>query len=150
MNSAIMAVAKLYLVVLLYKNEACEAVEDLLPAQNAVASLTDDAVCKDAECNLMAESEVDVGLDVLQKKMVNKKRHVTMKEKLEDVQTGLTSGTVTPACVVGTGSVFMPSPGSGKCYCGATLADPTGGDVMGYCTPDPIDEGLNNGACKRG
>lgn len=56
----------------------------------------------------------------------------------------------TPACVVGTGSVFMPSPGSGKCYCGATTADPAGGDVMGYCTPDPYDEGLTNQPCARG
>merc|ERR1712087_880663 len=44
-----------------------------------------------------------------------------------------------PVCQVSTDSVVMPSAGSGKCYCG--------GDVMGYCNPDPLDQGLDNKDC---
>jgi hypothetical protein len=36
----------------------------------------------------------------------------------------------TPTCVVGTGTVVMPSVGSGKCYCP--------GDYFGYCDPNLV------------
>jgi len=51
---------------------------------------------------------------------------------------------VTPMCQVNTGSVMMPSGGSGKCYC--DIANDA--DIMGYCSPDPLDEGYENTDCR--
>jgi len=44
----------------------------------------------------------------------------------------------------------MPSPVRGKCFCGASLIDPTGGYGSGYCVPYPPDEGLSFEGCKQG
>merc|ERR1740121_2491170 len=58
--------------------------------------------------------------------------------------TGGSDVPATPSCAAGAASVVQPSPGSGKCYCGG---DAMGREVMGYCNPDPNDEGLSSEAC---
>jgi len=50
----------------------------------------------------------------------------------------------TPDCKVGTTEVYQPSPGTGKCYC-----DFGNSGTSGYCNPDPQDEGLEPGGCKK-